>query len=157
MAAGELDMEKTDFSMTNATTFDHHTAKITAFFIQASAAACCCCCCCLSRTSIVEQIVSSFLKIYHKVLHPRASGKVRPKQQHGSEVLLYFEEGRVGKLCVCRVVYACVHKSQEAGSPDSLLGGCVQPDFTFAVPDRRSAIIKVLGALGGCRYCCCSG
>lgn len=39
MAAGELDMEKTDFSMTNATTFDHHTAKITAFFIQAS---CCC-------------------------------------------------------------------------------------------------------------------
>jgi len=35
MAAGELDMEKTDFSMTNATTFDHHGAKITAFFIQA--------------------------------------------------------------------------------------------------------------------------
>lgn len=36
MSAGELDMEKTDFSMTNATTFDHHSAKITAFFIQAS-------------------------------------------------------------------------------------------------------------------------
>lgn len=36
MSAGELDMEKTDFSMTNATTFDHHSAQITAFFIQAS-------------------------------------------------------------------------------------------------------------------------
>ena len=36
MSAGELDMEKTDFGMTNATTFDHHGSKITAFFIQAS-------------------------------------------------------------------------------------------------------------------------
>lgn len=38
MSAGELDMEKTDFSMTNATTFEHHNAKITAFFIQVSLA-----------------------------------------------------------------------------------------------------------------------
>lgn len=29
-------MEKTDFGMTNATTFDHHGSKIAVFFIQAS-------------------------------------------------------------------------------------------------------------------------
>lgn len=35
MAAGEMDMDKTDFGYTQATTFDHHGSKITAFFIQA--------------------------------------------------------------------------------------------------------------------------
>lgn len=34
MTAGEMDMDKTDFGLTQASTFDHHGSKITAFFIQ---------------------------------------------------------------------------------------------------------------------------
>lgn len=36
MGAAQLDMNKTDFRMTQAITFDHHGSKITAFFVQAS-------------------------------------------------------------------------------------------------------------------------
>eukprot|EP00752_Nemacystus_decipiens_P007336 g6562.t1 len=61
MAAGELDMEKTDFSMTNATTFDHHTAKITAFFIQVSGV----------KKSVKEQgdiwVVAKTLKAFNRL------------------------------------------------------------------------------------------
>ncbi|CAN0012919.1 unnamed protein product, partial [Choristocarpus tenellus] len=34
MTAAEIDMDKSDFGLTQATTFDHHSSKITAFFIQ---------------------------------------------------------------------------------------------------------------------------
>lgn len=76
MAAGELDMEKTDFSMTNATTFDHHSAKITAFFIQAS---CCRCFRCFSLTAPLLPFPPRFSPWLHslQMLETRASRRVR--------------------------------------------------------------------------------
>ena len=56
MSAGELDMEKTDFGMTNATTFDHHGSKITAFFIQASMCNVFCVCKCVARPTVVLHV-----------------------------------------------------------------------------------------------------